>query len=76
MYRLEYRSHKGGAWWTGHKGMEIKGIEDYVRKVNAPGASLLELRAIDLDTGEIIGDATPCSLCNEAHPGPDGSCLL
>ena len=48
----------------------------YVRKVNAPGVSIWEVRAINTDTGEIFGDATPCAVCGDAHLGPDGSCLL
>lgn len=76
MHRLEYRSLGGGPWWTGHAGVELPDAEEYVRLVNRPGASLWEVRAIDLDTGEIIGDTTPCAVCGEAHPGPDGSCLL
>ena len=73
MYRLEYLGTAG--WWTGHAGMEIKDIRAYVKKVNA-NSHHWPMRAIDLDTGEIIGDATPCSVCDEPHTGLDGSCLL
>lgn len=76
MYRLEYRGLNGGEWWVGHRGVELKDAPAYVSMVNRPGASIWEVRAIDLETGEIIGDATPCAICGDAHSGPDGSCLL
>lgn len=70
---LQYRS-PGRPWWIGARLMALPDPADYVRKVNAPGVSIWEVRAIDTDTGQIWG--TACPICDDAHPGPDGSCLL
>jgi len=71
-WRLEYLSPTG--WWVGHRGIDIPDIKAYVARVNANGAHTV--RAISKVTGEIIGDATPCSMCGEPHSGVEGSCLL
>lgn len=70
-YQLQYRGVDSGIWWDGASAMEIKDIHAYVASVNA---NARPCRAIDCDTGEIIGE--PCPICDGAHPGPDGSCLL
>lgn len=71
LYRLEY--HGGNGWWVGHAGIDIDNIEAYVYRVQCNGTYI---RAINKQTGEIIGDAVPCTMCGEIHEGVDGSCLL
>jgi hypothetical protein len=68
-YELQYKG--AGGWWRGASAMEIPDVHRYVAGVNA---NARPCRAIDCDTGEIIGE--PCPICDAAHLGPDGSCLL
>jgi hypothetical protein len=68
-YIIQYLGPHG--WWVGHGGIDLRDPVAYARGVNKARAA----RIIDKETGEILG-LPGCSICGEAHTGPDGGCLL
>lgn len=73
LYRLELLNSLG--WWVCHRGIDIPDIEGYVARCQANGRVL---RAVNKETGQVIGDVTAdCPYCDGQHADPyDGSCLL
>lgn len=80
-YAIQYLGPQG--WWSGHGGFDLPDPDGYVKRVRAylstPGTAIsrfsTDVRLVDRETGEILGHPG-CSICGEAHLGPDGGCLL
>lgn len=72
-YEIQYRDLIKGrpGWWTGHHGIDLKDPEAYAEGVNKRHPA----RVVDKETGQIYGHPG-CGICDEAHEGVDGSCLL